>query len=491
MVYGLCLLLCGVFFGPSAKAQIDTSQAIEMGRAALYYDDYLTAIHYFNAALEAKPYLADAYYYRALSKFDMGDFREAEADLDLAITFNPFHIEYFQLRGLCRIHNERYGGAIEDYSHVLEERPDEQSCRYNKALCRYELQQYEEANSEFDEIIRRWPRFARAYIVKAQTCLEMKDTLQGIYWIDSLLVLSKREPNAWSVKGRYALQHANYVSADSCYSQALRYDAGNVEYYMRRAQARSALGAYQQAINDYDRIISMEPRNVNARFNRALTYAYVGREEQAAEEIEMLLRYVPDFLPAQNLRDALTSAKKKRKLFDSNRSFCALLVEDETTTDRSFMEEFKGKVQNRKVERVFLPQFHVEGNHLLVEGGRHPMYSSDERFLDIIRRTNIDTGIKPQEAIRLVKEYQETTFDDAVIYYNLGCLEIEGGSFENAEACFNKAIELDPLMPEAYYNKAVIYLLQNDNDIAYPLLSKAGEMGVVKAYNLLNQSKSK
>lgn len=490
MVIRLCLLLCGIFTAPSLKAQIDTSQAIGMGRAALYYDDYLTAIHYFNAALEAKPYLAEAYYCRATAEFDMGDYREAEADLDLAITFNPFHIEYFQLRGLCRIHNEGYTGAIEDYSHVLEERPDDQSCRYNRALCHYELQQYEQASSEFDEIIRRWPRFARAYIVKAQTCLEMQDTVQSIFWIDSLLVLSKREPNAWSVKGRYAMQHGRYVSADSCYSQALRYDAGNIEYYMKRAQARCALGAYQQAVSDYDRIVSMEPRNVNARYNRALVYAAIGKDERALEELEMLLRYVPDLASAKEL-GATIKGKKKQRLFATPNDVLALLAEDNVSAERSFMEEFKGKVQSHKMERVFLPQFHVEGNHILVEGGRHPMYSSDERFLDIIRRTNIDTGIKPQEAIRLIKEYQEITFDDAVIFYNLGCLEIEGGSFEAAEAYFNKAIELDPLMPEVYYNKAVIYLLQNNNGVAYPLLSKAGEMGIVKAYNLLNQSKIK
>lgn len=450
----MCLLLLGVWLVFTAKAQVNTSQAIEMGRAAMFYDDYITGIQYFDRAIEAKPYLAEAYYCRALAEFNLAEYPAAEDDLHKAITFNPFHVEYYQLRGICRIYNEHYQGAVEDYSQVVKEMPDNQDAYYNRALCLFELHDYRAAGEELNYIIGRWPRFARAYVVKAQTCLEINDTLQGIFWIDSLLSISKREPNAWSVKGRYALQHGDYHLADSCYTQAVRYDAGKAEYYLCRAQARYALGDYLHAVNDYDRVLAMEPEHLVALHNRPLALGMAEHPQHYRQQPELLA------------------------------------VDDNEGSNRSFLEEFRGKVVGRKSERVFLPPYHADGQLLVVEGGRHPLYCNDARFLEVVRSTSAENA-KPQEAVQVLEHYMQTGHRDAVLFYNIGCHHAAGGTLEDAEKAFSAAIEADALMAEAYYNKAVVYLLQNKQNLASPLLVKAGEMGISKALTLLNQLNKK
>lgn len=449
----MCLLLLGVWLVLTAKAQVNTSQAIEMGRAAMFYDDYITGIQYFDRAIEAKPYLAEAYYCRALAEFNLANYPAAEDDLHKAITFNPFHVEYYQLRGICRIYNEHYQGAAEDYTRVVAEIPDNQDAYYNRALCHYELHEYATASNELSYIISRWPRFARAYVVKAQTCLEMNDTLQSIFWIDSLLAVSKREPIAWSVKGRHALRQADYRLADSCYTQAIRYDAGKADYYLCRAQARYALGDYALALNDYDRVLTMEPDHPVATHNRPL---------------------------ALGMKDHPQRFRQKPEL----------LAAEEEGGARSFLEEFRGKVVGHKSERVFLPTYHADGQLLVVEGGRHPLYCDDARFLDVIQRTSAES-MKPMEAIAILEQYMQTGHRDAVLYYNIGCHHAAGGTLEDADKAFTAAIEADALMAEAYYNKAVVYLLQNKQNLAAPLLVKAGEMGISKALSLLNQLNNK
>lgn len=451
----LCLLLFGLCVGAvPASAQISTENAIAAGKAAVYYDDYITTIHYMNLALEAKPYLAEAYYYRGMAHFYMDDFIAAEEDLSKAIAFNPFHVEYFQLRGLCRIHNEHYAGAIDDYTRVLDEMPEDQNCQFNRALCRYEIKDYERANTELSEIIRRWPRFARAYVVKAQTCLEQNDTTQGLYWIDSLLVLSKREPNAWSVKGNYALNHQDYALADSCFSQALKYDAGNVSYYMQRAKARYLMGRYRDAYNDYSRVVIIDPGNQAAAANSQMMAEMAISPEKA---------------------------RKRHRFVEDNSNYSI----------RSVMEEFKGKVENRSTARVFLPAYRAEDKHLIVDGGRHPVYCPNKSFLELITKTTAENVAKIPEAIQTIRSYIEGGNEDAVLYYNLGCLEAEGGDLFEADKAFSRAISIDPLMAEAYYNKAVVLLLQNKNEMAEPLLARAGEMGIYKSYNILKQAKTK
>ena len=114
MLKKLLLIFC--FIPLSVLAQVNTDQVTLMGRHALYFDDFLTAIRYFNKVIETKPYLDKPYYYRAYAKFSLEDFRGAEDDCEACIERNPYLTEVYQLRGLCRIHNKNFAGAVADYS---------------------------------------------------------------------------------------------------------------------------------------------------------------------------------------------------------------------------------------------------------------------------------------------------------------------------------------------------------------------------------------
>ena len=41
-----------------ASAQVNTDQVLRIGQNALYFEDYMLSIQYFNQAIQAKPYLA-------------------------------------------------------------------------------------------------------------------------------------------------------------------------------------------------------------------------------------------------------------------------------------------------------------------------------------------------------------------------------------------------------------------------------------------------
>ena len=79
------------FFLPLfANAQINTDRVMLMGRSALYYEDYVLAIQRFNMVINARPYLAEPYFYRGLGKFYLEDFTGAEQDCDQSIERNPY-----------------------------------------------------------------------------------------------------------------------------------------------------------------------------------------------------------------------------------------------------------------------------------------------------------------------------------------------------------------------------------------------------------------
>lgn len=290
------LVLCLVAFCGNVsptQAQLNIEQVTLMGRAALSLDDYVMAIRYFSAVIEATPRQAEAYFLRANAKFSLDDYQGAELDCSKAIDLNPFRAEYYELRGLCNIRKTAYDEAIADYDRVLKEYPNNQTALYNKAICHLSIKDYRTADSLTSVVLQRWKNFRNAYLVKSQLHLEQKDTLSGLRWMDSLLTITKREPIAWNFKGIYALSKGKYAQADSFLTQAIIYNPRQYEYYLSRAQARNALLLFDKAIADYGQVISLVPEHYVAHYNRGLLRALVGDNNRAIKDFDFVLSLEP------------------------------------------------------------------------------------------------------------------------------------------------------------------------------------------------------
>ena len=161
-------------------AQINTDQVMNIGRNALYFEDYILSIQYFNQVIKAKPYLADPYFYRAIAKLELEDYKGAEEDCSLAIERNPFIIDAYQVRGIARQVLKDYKGAIADYDEGLNQMPEHQVFLMNKAVCECEVGEYAEADSTYARLISIYPNYANAYLGRAQLRLEQKDTVSAI-----------------------------------------------------------------------------------------------------------------------------------------------------------------------------------------------------------------------------------------------------------------------------------------------------------------------
>ena len=71
-------------------AQYNTDRLVTIGRSALYYEDYVLSIQYFNQAISAKPYLYEPWFFRGVAKYYLDDFAGAEDDCTEAIQRNPY-----------------------------------------------------------------------------------------------------------------------------------------------------------------------------------------------------------------------------------------------------------------------------------------------------------------------------------------------------------------------------------------------------------------
>ena len=149
------------------EAQYNVDRLITIGRSALYYEDYVLSMQYFNQAIDAKPYLYEPWFFRGVAKYSLDDFAGAEADCSEAIQRNPYVVSGYELRGIARIQQKKYKEAIDDYNVALKYDPENRSLWHNRVLCHIRHEDYDAALLEIDSMLTRWSRYAPAYMMRA------------------------------------------------------------------------------------------------------------------------------------------------------------------------------------------------------------------------------------------------------------------------------------------------------------------------------------
>ena len=71
-------------------------------------------------------------------------------------------------------------------------------------------------------------------------------------------------------------------------------------------------------------------------------------------------------------------------------------------------------------------------------------------------------------------------------YYNRGNILSMLKDYRAALVDYDKAIELNPDFAEAYFNRGLTHIFLGNNRQGISDLSKAGELGIVSAYNIIN-----
>lgn len=279
-------------------AQINTNRVMTIGKNALYFEDYVLSIQYFNQVINAKPYLAEPYFYRGLAKMNLDDFSGAEADCTEAIARNPFVPNTYQVRGISRIHQENFKGAIQDYEKALKLDPENIGLWHNLTLCRMREKDYAAAKADIDTLIRISPRYTDAYLMRTEVSLKQKDTLQAMSDADKAIEIDRYNADTWASRGMLFLQRQKFKDAESDLTEAIRLSVRNAGLYINRALSRYHQNNLRGAMSDYDIALDMDKNNFIGHYNRGLLRAQVGDDNRAIEDFDFVLEAEPDNLMA-------------------------------------------------------------------------------------------------------------------------------------------------------------------------------------------------
>ena len=182
-------------------AQYNIDRLVNIGRSALYYEDYVLSMQYFNQAIAAKPYLYEPWFFRGVAKFYLDDFAGAEADCNEAQKRNPYVVGVYELRALCRIRMQHFAEASQDYSMALRYDPENRRLWHNRVLCHIQGKEFDHAQQQLDSMLMRWSNYASGYAMKAEVNLLQGDTIKAQTAFDRALEIDPYDGDTWAGSG--------------------------------------------------------------------------------------------------------------------------------------------------------------------------------------------------------------------------------------------------------------------------------------------------
>ena len=287
-----------IFASLPSYAQYNIDRLINVGRSALYYEDYVLSMQYFNQAIAAKPYLYEPWFYRGVAKFYLDDFAGAEADCSEALQRNPYVTSIYELRAICRIRLEHYTEAAADYTHALRYDPENQGFWHNRALCHIQNKEYDVAQQQLDTMLTRWSQYARGYAMQAEVCLLQKDTTRAIAAFDRALEIDPYDGETWAGRSVISLSRQEWKDAEHFLDKTIHLLPQHAVSYINRALARFNQNNLRGAMADYDTALDLDPNNFLGHYNRGLLRAQVGDDNRGIEDFNFVLKLEPDNLMA-------------------------------------------------------------------------------------------------------------------------------------------------------------------------------------------------
>ncbi|MDO4319851.1 MAG: tetratricopeptide repeat protein [Bacteroidales bacterium] len=276
-------------------AQINTDQVLRVGQNALYFEDYMLSIQYFNRVIQSKPYLAQPYFLRAIAKINLEDYVGAEADASTAIELNPYLTDAWEVRGVARQNLGRDRDAISDYDHALELLPRNRQLLFNKALAQNGIEDYAGADSTFSALLTYYPGFDSGYLGRARLRLAQSDTTAAAEDIAKALSINRNAVNGYIMRADIAINRDDDLKgALADMDEAVKLQPRMAGLYINRAYLRYRLDDYFGAMADFDYAIQLDPINRTALFNRGLLLIEAGANDKALNDFTRVIDLDPN-----------------------------------------------------------------------------------------------------------------------------------------------------------------------------------------------------
>ena len=283
----ILLFLCSILF--NLHAQMNTDRLMSIGKNALYFEDYVLSIQYFNQVIKVKPYLLEPYFYRAVAKIQLEDYYGAESDLNNVLQKNPFIPMAYYARGFCNKNIGKLQEANMDFDNALLFSPNNQLYIINKVEVLEQMKQYDSALVWINFLIDISPKSIPLKFEKGKVLLMNSDTIAAYNVFSDIAKTDSLNADAWNAKALVNLLMDNEDNALEDYNKAVNLGTKNPGTFANRGIINYRNKNYRQALADFDTAVQLDSLDDNILFNRSLLRIEVGDYNNALADLNKVV----------------------------------------------------------------------------------------------------------------------------------------------------------------------------------------------------------
>ncbi len=488
------------------------------GLSHLHLKDTVRAYADFDTAIRTNRENPNGYNRRGALYMQQERYAEAEKDFDKAVTCDSTFVLSFFNRALVYSSTNRPTQALADFDRVIALDTLNSLAYFNRAMLRTQVGDYNRALDDYDRVALYSPGNVLVYYNRAGVHTQLGNIEKAVEDYTSAIELYPDFANAYIYRGRL-----RELLRDS---RGARQD---------RDTAQKKIAAYRSRLNDstwsiyadttqrFDRLLSFETKLSGNSFEN-ITGHNGGREDMRLLPLFKFTLMQPDTLPARNAYHLQRVEDFKQRA--GNPCLTLSCRESDLTPDTLLLldKELAQRLRTgtatwevlfeRGVTQSLIKQYTNSVNTYTLAIEQNPgnpflyLNRSTTRaemidFISSIDNSYQQITIDSDPANRLNNNSKRTyNYDEAVAdlnkaaklfpdfahtYYNRANLKALSGNLPEAFEDYTRAIERNPWFAEAYYNRGIIQIFMKDTRKGCLDLSKAGELGITEAYEVLKR----
>jgi len=260
----LFLIICPIFgFG----------QANKLFRQATRTNNLSEKVSLLTQVIALEPKNLDAYFFRAIAKNDLGDYRGAIVDYSKIIVEEPDADTYFN-RGNSRYSLKDFKGAKEDYAKAFMLDKNFIDALYSLACVKLDLEEYENAIEDFTSVIKQVPDNYNTYILRASAYKAIEQFTNALKDYSMAILIDSNADNYFN-RGIFLMDIKYYQDANVDLTKSIRLNKNNAFAHFYRGASNLFIGKFNAAISDFLEAIKFDTLDFDAYLGLAMSYLKV------------------------------------------------------------------------------------------------------------------------------------------------------------------------------------------------------------------------
>ncbi len=506
---------------------------------------YKEAERDYSKALMLDDQLLAAYLNRAMVREKLEKWEGAMADCNAAIRLNMFSDDAYGLRGYLHYQQKDYHNAIEDFNRALKANPENKRILMSRAMVWYEMKKYPETLADYSKVIGIDSNYIYAYYNRALLRAEVGETNAAISDLDKVVEMNPDNILIFFNRGLLKMEIKDWYGAYDDFTESIRLYPDFVKAYLVRSAVDEELNRMEEAEKDryaamriMDRYKRMKAGDRNALVDTTANFRKLidinarqdevrdvinGRVQDKRVIIELQDVFFVQYLSLDSLRSGKVQYYNKHIMaYNQAHNYrpSITLCNKRPVYPEGFVQTNIGELSARISGTEKADDYLLRGGFYLSSGdysaaiadfsaitAREPdnllalfnLANARMMMYDYIESVDDKTprvvGERPNEIRKVdyslvLEGYRrclEIDPDFVFARFNIGNVYAKNGEIDKAIEAYTQVIRQDRELAEAYFNRGLLYIYIGQKAQASADLSKAGELGITSAYNIIKR----